>query len=593
MPNNERPIRSHNDAPESKTPSTKAWAGKSVAERNRLISTIALCVAAATVLVGLIIGAVFLFTDKDDVTTMNANVYIAGINTYGMTKEDAASAVRLTAQQSYPKKPLIVTVDGVSAELTPELTGASLDVDAAVEAAFKVSYVTNRHYVFDLTPYLSLNTEAIMDELDALGMHFGTPLVQTTFKVTGDLPNLSVAESDDPGQVLEIVVGTPEYQLDMLLLYQQVLDAYNQSVFQIDADCPKIEPDALDLLALQMDLFIPPVDATINPETFAMTPETYGYTFDLEAAQTMLKNAAYGDVLQIPFIRITPSVTTDGLLNGMYHDVLGTYTATSKSDPNRDVNLKLACEAINGTVLYPGEIFSYNKVLGERTEEKGYRPGPSYLGNQTVYTVGGGICQVSSALYYCVLLADLETIERDSHTFAPDYMPVGADAVVNWGTLDFRFRNNSTTPIRIDASADKGSVTVSIMGVDTKDYYVLIESEILKTLPAHKIYQVMNPGNGYKDGQVISTPYTGYEVNLYRCKYTKDDNGLLTKELEAFSTYHSRNEIICKIKEQPPAPIDPEPTVPDPTVPDNTVPDNTVPNVTVPGVTVPDNTLAP
>ena len=104
MPNNERPMRSHTDTPESKTPSPKARAGKSVTERNRLISTIALCVAAVTVLVGLIVGAVYLFTDKDETTTMNANVYMAGINTYGMTREDAISALRLTATHSYPKK---------------------------------------------------------------------------------------------------------------------------------------------------------------------------------------------------------------------------------------------------------------------------------------------------------------------------------------------------------------------------------------------------------------------------------------------------------------------------------------------------------
>lgn len=588
MPNNEKSMRSRTEAPDNQTPAVKPRSGKSITERNHTISTIALCVAAAAVLIGLIIGAVFLFTDQEGITTMNANVYIAGINTYGMTKEDAASAVRLTAQQSYPKKPLIVTVGGISAELTPELTGASLDVDAAVEAAFEVSYVTNRHYIFDLTSYLNLNTKAIMDELDALGMHFGTPLVQTTFKVTGELPNLSVAESDEPEQVLEIVVGTPEYQLDMLQLYQQVIDAYNQSVFYVEAECPKLEPNPLDIMAIQTDYFHMPVNATINPETFVITPETYGYTFDAAAVQEALKTANYGDKLEFTFFRITPSVTVENMKNNMYRDTLGTSTAISESDPDRDVNLKLACEAINGMILYPGDIFSYNKALGERTEAKGYRPAPSYLGYETVYTVGGGICQVSSALYYCVMMADLETIERDCHTFAPDYMPVGADAVVNWGTLDFRFRNNSTTPIRIDASADNGSVTVSIMGVDTKNYYVLIESEILKTMPAHKIYQVMNPGSGYKDGQVISTPYTGYEVNLYRCKYSKDDNSLLSKKFEAFSKYHSRNEIICKIKEQPPAPI-----TPDPTVPDNTVPDTSVPDVTIPELTVPDNTFAP
>lgn len=591
MSNNEKPTRSHTEAPDTKSPSGKPRSGKSAAEQNRIISTVALCTAAVAVLIGLIIGAVFLFTEQEGTTTMNANVYIAGINTYGMSKEDALSAVQLTAQHSYPEKALTVTVGKVTVELTPDITGASLDVEAAVNAAFDASYVTNRHYIFDLTPYLNLNTQAIMDELDALGMQFGTPLTQTTYKVTGQLPDLSVADSNEPHQVLEIVVGTPEYQLDMLLLYQDVLDAYNQSVFYVEAECPKIEPDPLDIMAIQTEYFHAPVNATIDPETFAITPETYGYTFDAAAVQEMLKNAAYGDILQIPFMRIAPAVTVENMNESMYRDVLSTFTVTAKSDPNRNINLHLACQAINGTILYPGDIFSFNNTLGERTEAKGYRPAASYLGYETVNTIGGGICQVSSALYYCALLADLETIERDSHTFAPDYMPLGADAVINWKTLDFRFRNNSTAPIQIEATAEGGTVTVSLRGVDTKSYYVLIESEVLKTLQPHKIYQVVNPGNGYTDGQVISTPYTGYEVNIYRCKYNKEDNSLISKELEAFSKYSSRNEVIIKVEQQPPEPVPPEPSVPDTTGPEPTGPDASTPDVTLPEVTLPEVTV--
>ena len=592
MADNKRTTRSRNETPVQGKPRS----GKGVIERNRTLCAIALCVAAAAVLIGLIVGAVFLFTDQGGDNTMNANVYIAGINTYGMTKEDAISAVRLTAQNSYPNKPLVVSVGGARLELDPAITGASLDIEAAVTAAFASSYVTNRHYIFDLTPYLNLNTQAIMDKLDELTLEFGTPLTQTTYTVLGEQPDLSVAESNEPNQILQIVVGTPEYQLDMQLLYQQVMDAYNQALFQIEAECPKIEPDPLDLLALYTEYLVPPVNATMDPETYKTTPETYGYAFDLDLAQTMLEDAAYGEVLEIPFARVVPSVTLEGMQNGMYHDVLGTYTATAASDKDRDVNLKLACEAINGTILYPGEVFSFNNVVGERTEKKGYKPGPSYLGYETVYTIGGGICQVSSALYYSVLLADLQIVERESHTFAPDYIPLGTDAVLNWKTLDFRFRNNSTTPIRIDAKATGGTVTVTIMGVDTKDYYVLLESEVLKTIHPTTIYQVMNPGSGYSDGQVLSTPYTGYEVNIYRCKYSKDDNTLIARELESTSKYASRNEIICKIEEKPePPPVtDPDPTDPTPT--DPTGPDGTVSSTTEPttsGTTGQDPTPGP
>ena len=102
---------------------------------------------------------------------------------------------------------------------------------------------------------------------------------------------------------------------------------------------------------------------------------------------------------------------------------------------------------------------------------------------------------------------------------------------------------------------------------------------------------MVNPGAGYTNGEVVSTPYTGYEVNIYRVKYSKADNTLLSKELEGFSKYSNRNEIIFKVQEQPPEPIIPEPSVPDVTGPDTTVPDTTVPDTTVPDTTVPDTTV--
>ena len=307
--------------------------------------------------------------------------------------------------------------------------------------------------------------------------------------------------------------------------------------------------------------------------------------------------------MEFAFFRITPSVTVENMNSDMYHDVLGTFTVNAESDPNRDVNLQLACEALNGTILYPGDIFSFNKVVGERTTQRGYLSASPCPGNGTEPIIGGGICQVSSALYYSAMLADLETIERHGHTYVTDYLPLGADAYVSWKTQDFRFRNDSNKPIRIDAIAEEGNVTITIMGVDTKDYYVLLESEVLKTLRPHKIYQVINPGSGYTDGQVTSTSYTGYEVNLYRCKYSKVDNELLSQNLEALTKYSSRNEIIVKIEQQPVPELPPEPsapevtepevTGPDVTGPDVTEPEVTLPEVTEPEVTVPESTGAP
>ena len=132
----------------------------------------------------------------------------------------------------------------------------------------------------------------------------------------------------------------------------------------------------------------------MDPHSFEVTEAIYGYGFDLEAAQSIVDSAAFGQTLEIPFEKIQPEVLSESLSSVLFRDVLGTYTASSASDTNRDTNLALACKAIDGIVLYPGEKFSYNNALGERTEANGYKPGASYSGNETVYTIGGVIGKV-------------------------------------------------------------------------------------------------------------------------------------------------------------------------------------------------------
>ena len=218
--------------------------------------------------------------------------------------------------------------------------------------------------------------------------------------------------------------------------------------------------------------------------------------------------------------------------------------------------MQIACKAINGTILMPGDVFDFNKIVGERTAAKGYKTAPSYSGAETVMTYGGGICQPSSTIYYCALMADMEIVERACHTYASAYVPYGMDATVNWGTLNFRFRNSSNYPIRIDASADsKGNVKITIMGTDDKDYYVKMTYEFLAGYePEDKIIsmtQAEASAKGYKDGQVITSPIWGSKVQSYRCKYSKADDKLISKTKEAISVYSKKDKETVRITDLP------------------------------------------
>lgn len=515
-------------APKKSTPGTKP------SSRWTLILIISISVLA----VGLACLAGFLFLEnRAQNRVITGNITVAGVNVNGMTQAEAIKAVTAATANTYSRQPMVVTVLDSQRELPASLY-KEFNVKAAVKEAYAFSQRSQSGAV-NIIPYLTLDTDGIKRELNELGKNYSTTLSQSSWEVTGTAPD----------QTLVIRLGVPEYSLDMNRLYEDVLEGYNRNVFTVEGECSMIAPDEIDLEAILSQHYVAPSNATYNKK-FEPVEGVSGYGFDLEAAKLLLEKAKYGTTVEIPFISIDPEVTAKDLSEKLFRDELATYTASSTSDPDRDVNLRLACEAINDIVLYPGDVFSYNDTLGERTASKGYRPGTSYSGNEVIKSYGGGICQVSSALYYCAMVSDLEIVLRDAHGFASSYVPLGMDATVSWGALDFRFRNSSDYPIRIVAKADGGSTTVTILGTDERDYYVKMEYEVLETYPFSVTYRTMSANNaqGYKDGDYITEPYTGYDVKTYRCKYSKDTNELISKDFEAESNYRRKDAVVCKIE---------------------------------------------
>ena len=361
-------------------------------------------------------------------------------------------------------------------------------------------------------------------------------------------------------------MGTPGYNYDQQALMQQIHKAYIDGSTTVVCDCSETLPDPIDLDTVYAELCTLPVDAQMDPETFEITLHAFGYQFDLDAAKAAVAAAEYGAVLEFPFTVTAPEKLLSDVSSILFRDVLSTYNSYQASNSNRATNMQIACKAINGTILLPGEVFDFNKIVGERTPEKGYKTAPSYSGAETVLTYGGGICQPSSTIYYCALMADMEIVERACHTYASAYVTYGMDATVNWGTLNFRFRNSSEYPIRIDATADnKGNVKITIMGTDTKDYYVKMTYETVDGPNEGKtVYQDFKWNNkeGYKDGEVIQTAYTGRTVKSYRQKYDKATEKLISSTYEATSRYKSRDKIIARVE---PKPTEPPETVPTPT----------------------------
>lgn len=242
---------------------------------------------------------------------------------------------------------------------------------------------------------------------------------------------------------------------------------------------------------------------------------------------------------------ISKEVFVDGIeeIEEFYTDLLAEYeTKFNEQQLNRSQNIKIATTKINGTVVLPGEIFSYNDTVGYRTETDGFKLAPMYIGGKLVDGIGGGVCQVSSTLYNAVLCANLEVIERKRHQFLPAYIEVGRDATVADGYIDFKFKNTRKYPIKIICSAQNGVVKVKIYGRKQDTEYDIKIQTVLKGVKPYKTIYEYNRNVKKGENIVAQKGKNGYECKVY--KVISLNGEIISKSLISTDTYNVMNEII-------------------------------------------------
>lgn len=548
----------------------------SFCEKNKQTVLIGACVLALVLIVA-VIGSLLFSGGSDPYDgRILPNVTIAGINVGGMTRSEAIDAVKAVTDDTYTKKDMVIELKDITLRLAPKDTRAKLDVKEAVSAAYDYgrtgtreeqetaysSSLTSSHTI-GLLPYLRLEDEYILGVLKDYAESIGSVMTQPSYELEGKMPQLSTEDFDEtePCQTLLITMGTPGIGFDVDSLYNRILDAYSLNQFLVEMKEVQLDatPDAPDLEKIAAEICVEPVNATVDMQKYEPVPGTYGYGFDMTQAQKLIDKAAYGETVRIPMEYIEPEIL-DG--DVFFRDVLGSCETKHTNNDNRNTNLRLACAALNGLVLNPGEDFSFNETLGKRTAEKGYKPAPAYSGNKLVDSIGGGICQVSTTLYNATLLSDLEITERHCHGMTVSYVPLGLDATVSWNGPDFQFRNNTNFPIKIEAEVSGGYVKIQILGTDEKDYYIKMESETVSVNAPNIVYENHTADSGYTDGEVLDPGTTGYYAKSYKLKYHKETNELLSREFEAHSSYITKDKIVVKIIEEETVPPTTEETVP-------------------------------
>ena len=534
--------------------------------RNRKIAIISVSTVAAVLVLCLCICLWFYFTATADTGLIMDNTYVAGINIGGMTPQDAVTTLERRLEKLYSQS-IVLTLPDRQLELTAADTKVQVDVNLLVNDAYRHGRTGSRNDRIEamanaaqtkreisLLSYLTIDNSFINAAIDQFQADSGSTLTQPSIQIEGTRPTAPKPEDEENAdkvyQKLIIVLGTSGIGFDTDAVYDQILDAYDHLDFEpIVLEYHTMEPDSVEMSELIEKYCTAPVDAKINENDYTIVDEVWGYGFNAKAAENLLKAAGPGESITLTLTYIQPEITREKLEDTLFKDELASCDTIYYLDPPRTNNLVLACKAINNLILRPGETFSFNEVLGERTAEKGYQKAGAYADGEIVEQLGGGICQVASTLYYCTLYADLEVLEREEHMFTADYLPLGMDATVNWDTIDFRFRNNTDYPIRIEAVAEDSYVSIVLRGTDDKGYYVEMDYKILKEYQWETVERVLEEDNedGYEDGEVIYNGWMGYSVDTYKYKYDKKTDEFISKELESHSEYSKRDKTICKI----------------------------------------------
>ncbi|SDJ86352.1 Vancomycin resistance protein YoaR, contains peptidoglycan-binding and VanW domains [Sediminibacillus albus] len=252
-----------------------------------------------------------------------------------------------------------------------------------------------------------------------------------------------------------------------------------QKVNRSDVKLPHLEEKWLDMdkfnritEELAEKVYKEPVDAGID-DLGRIKPAKPGHQLDRQQFSELFAYYYYANQLnevEAPLRVVHPRVDEE-LLASIREKPIGKYvTYYNSNNKERSQNIVLAAQAINNHVVFPRETFSFNGVVGKRTEEKGYQPAPVIVKGELAEDIGGGICQVSSTLYNAVDQAGVKIVERYSHSRSVPYVPPGRDATVSWYGPDFSFENAYNQPILIRAKAVKGTMQINIYSADSIQY---------------------------------------------------------------------------------------------------------------------------
>lgn len=451
------------------------------------------------------------------------NVTIAGLDVGGMSVDEASDA--LAAHFASRDGVVTVSYGGETALsfATAELSG---EYDAVAEGRAAAEFAYEKHRVMGVVDrWKTLWSDTTLEWSSTLDLEpVNAAISAYESEMTEPVEDGSAYRT---GDVIRVSVGRAGQSFDGEALYNEVTSKLQRGDFgdvAADGYVTAVEPKQADLAELRKNIFVESKNAEYIDEDGQLTgiePEVVGVDFDLDAAQKELEK---GEDFVIAVEYTYPEVTEASLEGALFRDLLAEATTTlNKWNISRTKNVALSASSINETVLMPGEEFSYNDTVGERTYERGYGDASVYVSNGIENQLGGGICQTSSTLYMAAIRARMNITNRKPHAYTVAYTPLGEDATVYWGSLDFTFKNDRDYPVKIVAWQEDDYVTVQIWGTDVDGYKVDISVEIHSYTP-YATKEVEAPDLEYGKTRQKVEGHSAYSVTTYATVTDADGN---------------------------------------------------------------------
>lgn len=497
--------------------------------KNKLLF-ICLIIVACILVFGVVVSIFTLSYSK-----IFAGVKVNGIRLGGLT-ESEAEEVLSEYYRSLGEVNIALYSDEGKVEFQAKDVNASFDSAKAVDLAFGLGregslfnkIIGGLKYSLssqELRYDVSVDAKKFDKQINAIAEESGNEVIQPSYVRQGNK--------------LIINTGTTGIKVDHATVRQNVINDLNSlKDSSVEIEVIKAQPEKVDIEKIQNAIKKNVQNAEYISDTGVLIDQIIGIEIeDMEEAKKIAESVTEeGMQFSIPLKITLPETTMDSVLEELFKDTLSTYTTTyNVNEKERSENVRLAADTINNVILMPGQEFSYNNVVGERTTERGYKVAKVYQEGQVVDGLGGGICQVSSTLYNAVVKADLEVLERRNHSLPVAYVKLGRDATVVYGSVDFRFRNNQQYPIRIESSASGGTLTIKICGIQTNpDRTVDIETETVAVLNfTEKNIEDANLAMG--TSKIVQTGKKGYKVKSYRV--TKENGVEVDRKLISTDTY--------------------------------------------------------